>query len=1029
MDHTRFFSWSAAAVPQRLTLSGLGVFSTRAGDHCERVGRKHLWNHLGISLFSASLLLVAGCSLSHGSPAVTLSTSTPGPLQGRVRGGQQPIGGAHVYLYATGSMGDGGKDIAPVSGNASVSLLGSAANTSSDGTNYYVTTDSGGGFTITGDYTCTPGSQVYLYAVGGNPGGGINAAAGLLAGVGACPAGATTLPPTAYFWVNELTTVATAYALAGFASDPTHISANTAVSNNPAAQLQATALANAMANVSNLVNIGNGTALATTPGGNGSVPQAELDTLGNILAACINSTGRSSSNCATLLSTELSDGSTGASPTDTAAAAINIAHNAGQNIATLYGLQPGTGAVFLPDLTTQPDDFAIAIAFAGGGTSSPQSVSVDSLGNVWGVSTGDVVNLFSPLGVPLPSTGNASATTAALASLVLDTRGNAWAIDTAGNYTELTASGGSVFTRASAAGGDAGSSATTSDSFGYLWSADSSDGTVSRFDPANHLVVSKYTIDSGSLLAADTAGFVWLAASDGTLYKFTQAGVIAASYPSLYTSGTALSTDSTDAAYVDDSSNATIRRVGSDGSSSSFPDGVGGGTALAVDGGNNLWSANTLIAQHTSGGTLISGVGFHLPGGTATTSIAIDSAGNLWAAATTENKQPGSHYLEYIGLAPPAMTPLAYANTHGTLQNAQNLTIGFNGPDVQFPYIDQIYSAMNASYQSIGSSYPAGARYCHAYLSWDIAQQAVGSGPLATEGSRSWFEDWLQHAQGHCDRALVTFKYVSGVTQTGSYPSAASYETAMTTFLNTSWAYTGWTGVMDFTAWNEPQNGAGSGDGLTVVIPAETAADYYLALRKHCVPGMCRVAAGDFGSNGSLDTSYFQDCASDAAPTLCTGASYMDQYKHWIITDAPGYGFSATFIPELFAYHGWDDVNNYINSGSHCTDPQKCTIRALNTALSDPAFLVPEIWDTEVAAGQNPQSNPTPIVQACAAAYLLDLTASVTNRITRLYYTQPYVAAGNYFSLFDSTATPKPAFSVIADHSITYTPPSGSTCP
>ncbi len=35
---------------------------------------------------------------------------------------------------------------------------------------YYVTTGSDGSFSISGDYTCTAGQQVYLYAVGGDPG-------------------------------------------------------------------------------------------------------------------------------------------------------------------------------------------------------------------------------------------------------------------------------------------------------------------------------------------------------------------------------------------------------------------------------------------------------------------------------------------------------------------------------------------------------------------------------------------------------------------------------------------------------------------------------------------------------------------------------------------------------------------------------------------------------------------------------------------------------------------------------------------
>jgi hypothetical protein len=366
-----------------------------------------------------------------------------------------------------------------------------------------------------------------------------------------------------------------------------------------------------------------------------------------------------------------------------------------------------------------------------------------------------------------------------------------------------------------------------------------------------------------------------------------------------------------------------------------------------------------------------------------------------------------------------------------TTQNALKITVGFNGPDVQFSYMDQFYEAQGRYYDSIGAIYPKGARYCHAYLSWDIAEQPLGSGPLKKEGSRAWLEDWLKHAQGHCDRAMLTFKHVNDVTSRdpGKYPDPSEYETAMVAFFKTDWSYTGWKGAFDFTAWNEPQNGGRSGDGLTVAVPAKIAADYYLALRKHCLPSAdCAVAAGDFGSNGQLWKTFVQNCTNDAS-SLCSDASYMDEYKHWIFADASYYGLSTVFRPEFFAFHGWDDINNYINVGRHCDDPKRCTTVAVLKALKDDMWRNTEIWDTEVAAGQNPQSNPEPVTQACAASYLLQLTANAGGRITRIYWTQPYVASGKYFSMFTPEGKPKPAFNVMAEHNVLYIPPPNSSCP
>lgn len=377
----------------------------------------------------------------------------------------------------------------------------------------------------------------------------------------------------------------------------------------------------------------------------------------------------------------------------------------------------------------------------------------------------------------------------------------------------------------------------------------------------------------------------------------------------------------------------------------------------------------------------------------------------------------------------------AGASAQTVQQNALNLDMSFNGPSVQFPYMDQFYAASNAYYQSIGMVMPE-PKGCQAYLSWDVAEQPVGSGDSGTEGTRSWFENWLANAVGHCTQPLITFKYQSGTTtvDVGSYPSASDFETAMEAFLNTDWSYTGWTGspltTFAYQAWNEPNNGAGSGAGLTTPVPAELAADYYLALRKHCTPeNGCTVAAENFGSNGNLDTSFPSNCP-DGATTICSNATYMDQYKIYLTTDAPNYGFTTAFRPETVSYHGWDDVNNYINGNA------KGCLSVSNPACTTYVFVASNsgswgnsvLWDSEVAAGQSGSSSPGPYMQACAAAHLFQVTGIASSRFQRVYYTQPYVSNGQYFSLFTSTGAEKPAFAVVADRSISYSPADGSIC-
>ncbi len=242
----------------------------------------------------ACVLFLSGCS---GVPVAPLpdtdSNGNSGPaITGIVHGGEQPIVGARVYLFAAGTSGLGG---------ASQSLLINTTGTTKDTSdnNYYVTTQSGGTFSISNDgaadYTCPSAySQVYLYAVGGDPGlgDGANSAIGMMAALGAC----NSLSSSVYAVINEVSTIATAYALAGFATDSLHIS------SSGSALATDTDVPNAFASVTNLESLSTGVALATTPppASNGVVPQAEIDTLADILAACVNSSGPGSTPCSSL---------------------------------------------------------------------------------------------------------------------------------------------------------------------------------------------------------------------------------------------------------------------------------------------------------------------------------------------------------------------------------------------------------------------------------------------------------------------------------------------------------------------------------------------------------------------------------------------------------------------------------------------------------------------------------------------------------------------------------------------------------
>ena len=123
------------------------------------------------------LVLLTGCSGGSvsGSNRTGAAPSVPsgGRLAGTVHGGQQPIVGARVYLLAANTAityNPGDPDAVPVAGGQASSPVLSYTLTGDQGDliGPYVTTDANGDFSLTGLYSCTPGTQVYLYSQGGN---------------------------------------------------------------------------------------------------------------------------------------------------------------------------------------------------------------------------------------------------------------------------------------------------------------------------------------------------------------------------------------------------------------------------------------------------------------------------------------------------------------------------------------------------------------------------------------------------------------------------------------------------------------------------------------------------------------------------------------------------------------------------------------------------------------------------------------------------------------------------------------------
>ncbi len=633
--------------------------------------------------FSALALLAIGCGAGR-----VIPPSSTGHLRftGKVHGGQNPVSGASVYVYAAGNGGYGGNSQGAYPGNASVSLLGPSPNgawpTQQDGNgNYYVTSDSNGDFGLTGDFTCTAGQQVYIYAIGGDSGGGPNSADGFLAVLGNCPGSGDFSSVYPNVIVNEISTVAAAYVMAPFASDALHVS----IPNTPLANL---GLKNAFANANNLVDLTSGNVRTATPYGNGTVPSATIITLANILASCVNSANQTVNNqsqpsslCSTLFSTLYAFGTSGTQATDTATEAIYIAQNPGANTSNLFTLPTGTPP-FSGGLTSTPNDFSLSITYTSGGgintnTYSPY-VAIDQAGNAW---FSDLNNIYviglSPQGVPLAGSPFVVPGLAGPDGLTLDTAGYLWVVDEAAAPSTLT--------KIDSSGNVAGSISlpleaeyVASDGSGNIWSPSNSSASttyyLSQISDTSVSLVQNLTaggLSSPYNVAVDGLNDVWVINATGSLTEYMSGGTPSPNGPfagggigldqptylaldpqnNVWVQGSA---DSLSA--IDNSGNALINSPFVAGNSNAS------GSGLAIDGQGHAFTLsyglvgssgnyyNYIMAYDTTGTQLLGANGLLTPQ-VSPNFIAIDGSGNLWMASN-------SGEAEMIGVATPVVTPL-----------------------------------------------------------------------------------------------------------------------------------------------------------------------------------------------------------------------------------------------------------------------------------------------------------------------------------------------------------------------------------
>ncbi|MGD0796874.1 MAG: hypothetical protein ABR910_04040 [Acidobacteriaceae bacterium] len=616
---------------------------------------------------------------------------TGAAIQGAVHGGQQPIVGATVQLWVVGSGSYG----------AAASALGSS-----------VTTGAGGTFTI-GAYTCPSSSAlVYLTSSGGNPGlSASNPNIELAAALGACSGAASDT-----VIINEVTTAAAAYALGQYFTT-TFGGSSTDSFGAPSTTQAQTGIANAFATVNNLVTFNTGAAVTSATLTNAGLTvtatpeSAKLNTVADILAACVNSLGTSDPDgyCTALFADVAPTGAT--QPTDTLQAAVymslnptsNNTNGSTANLTALYALQTGIAAPFV-GVSSQPTDWTIGIQYTGSTPlNDPQNMAADASGNIWvinhnGTSLASLTEL-SPTGMPVVNASTiAGQNINALQprNEAIDTNGNIWFDNTSSpshffEYNVLSPSS-SIDVLPAGGGSPYGVAIDGSNNVFFTHESSSATATVEEFlggtlSSSAEVEYALYspggTNQQPEYAAIDTSGNLWM--TNGTSTSGLESNIF---QMSAYNGSTACTVFPCVASTAGDT---TLTQTYTDMVSASGgvpalsePYGVAAGTAgTGVWLGNQTGNTVTNMTSTTAGTNYGSATSLNKP-----QYVAIDGAGNVWVSngASSSNGSVS----EFAGTGAGVGSVLSPVNsgtapftaigfTHSGINTAEGITIDPSG--------------------------------------------------------------------------------------------------------------------------------------------------------------------------------------------------------------------------------------------------------------------------------------------------------------------------------------------------------------
>ena len=604
---------------------------------------------------TALATLLAGCAA--GRAPIEATPQTAIALSGRAMGGQQPVVGATVALMAPGQTGYG----------STPTVLASTI------------TGVGGNFTLPAHVCPAVDTITYLMVTGGDSGSGPNTALGEAILLPKC----STLLPSTFVNVTEVTTVTAAYALAPFAIVS---STGTPIGTSPGNII---GLNNAFGPANNLASYSNGGARVSNSIPGLTLPSAAVNTLANILAACVNTAGSTAANanCGKLFAATTVNG---VAPIDTFQAALNIALHPGANVAALFALA-ASNPPYPAALTNAPADFALAIAYTGNGIAQATTgIAIDSSGNAW-ISTGEFSNTvhtlteISPAGVYLSGTsGFGSNYINGPEAVVINSIGQVYVACAGGNNLVKFDNLGNYISTINAASfhNPNGASIGAADN---IWISSYLGNAFTRIDNTTQ------TENPSSPFASGTEGVeivnsetgVWVANYQSNSITHLTYGTFALNNYNTTSTPSGLAVDANDNVYVglnygvakySDAGQLLSPSAGFKTSTTFIPQ------SIVLDGLGNVFTsayifsnAGGSLLEFSPTGAVLSPSAGYTAGNTipvkpqVPVGMAIDGSGNVWITGDSGNSSTTPTVAEIIGIAAPIVTPRASAVTSGTI--------------------------------------------------------------------------------------------------------------------------------------------------------------------------------------------------------------------------------------------------------------------------------------------------------------------------------------------------------------------------